>query len=86
MPFGCAVQYKPSAAREVANLEKFGARAAHGIFVGYHLHSGGKWSGDYLVIDVSAYRDHDEGYNVPVHRVKESIPPSETVFPIKTAR
>ena len=67
-------------------MEKFGARTAEGIFVGYHLHSGGKWSGDYLVIDVSAYLEHEDGCHVAVHRVKEIIQPPQIAFPIKEGK
>ena len=71
LPFGCLVQYKPSAARGVANLEKFGARMSQGIFMGCHLHSGGKWSGDYLVLDVAERRERNDGCRLAIHRVKE---------------
>ena len=86
LPFGCLVQYKPASNREKAAVEKFGSRMTQGIFVGYHIHSGGKWSGDYRVIDVSMYRDHREGYSVPVHRVKEIFAPGPAVFPIKEGK
>ena len=50
---------------------KFGATMRPGIFMGYHFHSGGKWSRDYLVIDSDAYSTHPGRRNAHVHRVRE---------------
>ena len=83
LPFGCLVQYKPASIREKEALNKFGPRLTQGIFMGYHPHSGGKWSGDYRVLDVSKYRDRPEGCAAHVHRVKEIFAPGPAVFPIK---
>ena len=80
------MHYKPASTREKEALNKFGPRLTQGIFVGYHLHSGGKWSGDYRVLDVSMYRDRPEGCSVHVHRVKEIFAPGPAVFPIKEGK
>ena len=83
IPFGALVSYKPASSREVSALSKFDTRMVQGIFMGYYLHHGCHWSGDYMVIDVSAYRGRLLGSNVPMHRVKEVHISGSPVFPIK---
>ena len=83
IPFGALVQYKPSSKRETELLSKFGSKMLPAIFVGYHLHSGGRWSGDYLVIDATAYQKRLDGSRIPVHRVKELYYSSPAKFPVQ---
>ena len=83
LPFGCGVHYKPSAKREADEINKFGDRTRPGIFMGYHLHSGGKWSGDYLVVDAIVYAEHSEDFAAHVHRVKEIVVGDAIDFPVK---
>ena len=54
------MHYKTAAEREVKDTKKFDARTRPGIFMGYELHSGGRWSGDGLVIDAEIYSSHDD--------------------------
>ena len=51
IPFGCAVSYKPSRPKDIGRLAKLGEKTCEGIFMGYHLHSGGRWSGDVDILD-----------------------------------
>ncbi len=46
-----------------------------GIFVGYHTHAGGLWSGDCLVADYAPCKKYcDVGRaKVNIHRVKEVV-------------
>ncbi len=46
-----------------------------GVFVGYHTHAGGIWSGDYLVADYAPFKkDGDVGRaKVKIHRAKEVV-------------
>ena len=80
LPFGCEVAYKPSSAREVSLLQKFGPKTRCGIFAGYHMHNGGKWSGDYLVVDADAFTSTPSSRNAYVHRVKEITHDGKIVF------
>ena len=53
-------------------------------WVNYHLHSGGRWAGDYLVIDSLTYGKCPDGSSCHVHRVKNVvIPDGKVVFPVK---
>ncbi len=83
IPFGALIQYKPSSKVEVKLLSKFGSKMLPVIFVGYHLHSGGRWSGDYLLVDAAAYQKRLDGSRIPVHRVKEIHYVGPATFPIK---
>ncbi len=66
----------PSSEKAVV-FQKFGARTRGGIFVGSHLNSGGRWSGDYLVVDAERYCNRRENLPVPVYRVKEMVATKE---------
>jgi hypothetical protein len=84
LPFGCLVEYKPQAEREVDLVLKFDKRTLPGIFMGYHARHGGRWSGDYLIVDVAAYSLAKDKRGVHVHRVKEVLKPTTITFPIRT--
>ena len=37
-------------------IESFGSKAIHGIFLGYHVQSGGLWDGDYIVAGYEPFK------------------------------
>eukprot|EP00959_Pyramimonas_sp_CCMP1952_P401694 8416970-Pyramimonas_sp.AAC.1 len=41
--------------------------------MGCHLHSGGRWSGDYRVIDAATCAEHPDWEYCHVHRVKNIV-------------
>eukprot|EP00959_Pyramimonas_sp_CCMP1952_P268377 5611436-Pyramimonas_sp.AAC.1 len=52
--------------------------------MGYHLHSGGRWSGDYIVLDTATYAKNPDGELCHVHRVKDIIiPDGKVTYPVK---
>ena len=53
IPFGTYVEFMP---QNDTKVESMGAETIPGLFVGYHIHAGGLWSGDYLVADYSPFR------------------------------
>ncbi len=55
-------------------VESMGAKIIPGAFIGYHVHAGGLWSGDYLVADLAPSRkDCDvRRSKVKIHRIKEA--------------
>ena len=53
IPFGAEVTHKPITAKELEELHQFGLKVLSGIFMGYHQHAGGGWSGDVFVADWS---------------------------------
>ena len=56
-PLGCLVNFKPSPTRD--STPKYGAEGHLGVFAGYVLTPGYKWSGDYLVWELTAFRGAD---------------------------
>ncbi len=52
-----------------------GAKTIPGVFLGYHVHAGGLWSGDYYVAALSPFRANcDEVKSkVKIHRIKEVV-------------
>ena len=59
IPFGAYITHMPSSDKKLAELSKYGSKQLPAIFIGYHLHAGGRWSGDYLVVDADNYRKED---------------------------
>eukprot|EP00959_Pyramimonas_sp_CCMP1952_P264408 5529076-Pyramimonas_sp.AAC.1 len=84
IPFGARIFWKclnPDINNETA---KFKENAREGLFMGYHLHSGGRWSGDDLVLDTATYAKNPDGDLRHVHRVKDIIiPDGKFTFPVK---
>ena len=37
-------------------VESMGAKTIPGVFIGYHIHAGGLWSGDYYVAALAPFR------------------------------
>ena len=54
--------------------------------MGYHVHRGGKWSGDYLVVDAEMYAARAENLSAHVHRVTESVFDDNLSFPIRDGK
>jgi hypothetical protein len=83
VPFGAAVSYKPSSPKDLDRLPKFGDKTLPGLFVGYHLHAGGSWSGDYLVVDLEELGEAEAARDVHIKRIKElDIPLGKWSFPL----
>ena len=57
MVYGQRVRYLPSSTRELSERQKFDPVLRDGIFCGYRMHSGGIWSGQYLVIDAERFQE-----------------------------
>ena len=53
------------------------------MFIGYHAHNGGKWSGYYLVVDAEVLASCPSSQTVHVHRIKEIVPDEKLNFPIR---
>ena len=72
VPFGALVDFMPQPDFKVVSM---GAKTIPGVFIGYHVHAGGLWSGDYLVADLAPFRqDCDEAKSkVEIYRAKEVV-------------
>ena len=58
MPFGVCADYPPVVAPK-DKPSTFEAKTQVGLVVGYHVQPGGKWSGDYLVVDLDLSHNPD---------------------------
>jgi len=83
IPFGALVSFYPAGPR-AKQLAKFEARQVDGIFIGYHMHSGGKWSGDYFVVSREDFTTVANERDIHVQRLKEVTP--ATVAPGQPVR
>ena len=65
-----------------------GAKTIPGVFIGYHIHAGGLWSGDYLVADLAPFRqDCDVAKSkVEIHRIKDIVKNHSGTFTFPVAR
>ena len=62
IPFGALIDFRPP--KPILNkFPKFEKRSLPGIFLGYHLMSGERWYGDYLVAPLSDFKEG--GPNLP---------------------
>ena len=66
-------------------LSKMGSRGVPGLFMGYHMHPGGRWSGDYWVSPLADWdATKTSGSKVRFFRVKELVFDScNIVFPMR---
>ena len=65
-------------------MRKFGSKTQPSIFIGYHMHSGGKWSCDYLVVRKDDYVNMEVERDIHVQRVEEVLKHKDLVFAAKT--
>merc|ERR1712078_780423 len=73
IPFGAAVRFKPPKSL-AKRLPKFGPNAVPGIFLGWHIHPGGRWKGEYLVAYWPDFQELGiEAKRIAVHTVQEVI-------------
>ena len=83
IPFGSLVHYKTGTKKHNAGDNKFGPSSSKGIFLGYYMHDGSKWSKDFLVLDLDQAIANAEKY-CPVLRVAQVYAPQADIyFPMK---
>ena len=63
---------------------KFEERTSDGIFLGWHVNLGPRYSGDYLIFDFEAYTSNPSG--ATPRRVKEVFDSYDRTFPLRIAR
>ena len=66
-----------------SKLRKFDPRTKKGIFMGYHVPPGGRWKGDFRVLDLEVCEKAESFNDVRFFRVKEIFPESQLTFPVK---
>ena len=56
-------------------VESMGAKTIPGVSVGYHIHPGAMWSGDYLVADLAPLRKNFDvtREEIKIHRIREVV-------------
>ena len=57
LPFGCKVRFFPANTKKSHEDLKWDSEGQIGVFAGYDLHSGHKWSGSYLVWHLDEFRN-----------------------------
>ena len=70
-PFGCEVEYKPSSPKMQNQMHPFGNKTLPGLFLGYHQHPGGMYSGDMFLVDWEDLAKAERASDVPIRRIKE---------------
>ncbi len=78
IPFGARVQFLPTPGR--GNPKKFAATAEDGLFLGYHLQPGGRWTGDYAVVALTDLLS--DRTRLHPHRIKEVATEAQWEFPM----
>jgi len=89
IPFGACVEFLPVANPNDKN-KTFEAKTRVGLFVGYHVQPGGRWTGDYLVVEFEALRYSPDlpPSSCKVHRTSEVVnfKPTALHFPLADYR
>ncbi len=73
LPFGALVDFLPTPRKDGSVYDdKIEARMKPGLFVGWKLAPGGKWTGDYYVVDFQQFVAHlHDGRVVGEQTIKE---------------
>ena len=72
IPFGAAVDYKPSSEQDKRRLHEFGPSVLAGIFMGYSQQNGGGWSNDLLILDQEDISEAESVKDVYLKRIPAS--------------
>ena len=90
LPFGCLVYFKPSPTRD--DTLKFGPIGHLGVFAGYFMAPGYKWSGNYLVWELRGFCQADPRADASKHHQRTPephvtqvvlLPEGDLQFPLK---
>ena len=74
--FGQMVNYLVDPKRKDHEVhQKFVPKTRKAIFVGYRFAPGGKWKGEYFVVDWNRMKTAESLKDVPIYRVKEMTVP-----------
>ena len=57
LPLGCLVRFLPASTKDSHDKIKWDSEGQYGIFAGYKMKSGCKWSGSYLVWHIDEFKD-----------------------------
>ena len=68
VPFGCGVYFLPSPTKY--DNSKAAPKMSYGVFLGYRLQPNCKWSGSYLVVDLSDFAGKKLGQDTPGHEFR----------------
>ena len=71
IPFGAAVEYKPTSIEGRAQLPKMGSKLLKGIFMGYKTHSGGRYSGELLIADAGDLEAASFASEITIRSIQE---------------
>ncbi|MCP4243319.1 MAG: transposase family protein, partial [bacterium] len=88
LPFGCLVSFSPQPSA-AGSLPKWGPKGISGLFLGYFLQPGGRWSKGYRVVALSEFDAYDFhvgrfGHKPRVQTVDNLYrEPGEFVFPLQ---
>ena len=84
VPFGAEIGYlRFDRDTKADRAHPFSSETHKGLFMGYHLHPGGSWSGDYWVLDHETVKHADNINSLHPVRVKDIILPEYFTFPMR---
>ena len=80
--FGEKIEFLPSQKDLIQDTHPFAPKVREGLFIGYVLASGGRWAGQYMIIDKKKFESRPANRKVTCNVVKEIIVPNEPSFPV----
>ena len=92
VPFGALLDFRPPEPI-LKKMPMMVPRGIPGLMLGYHMLTGGRWSGDYLVSPLSDWEEKgqdvsDQRRKIRIFRVKEIVfdpDPEKITFPLREA-
>ena len=90
IPFGAKVTFKPQPVKQKGiDIPKMADNTKTGVFLGYYLAPGGKWTNEYIVADLEEFVGMDlrVGRKVKTQRIQKIVnwDDKNVVFPLKAA-
>jgi hypothetical protein len=79
LPFGVLIDFLPSPI--AADIPKFAPRAIPGLFIGWRVHTNGKWRNEYLVASMSQIDVANQGKRLELQTVLEVYHNGDYAFP-----
>ena len=86
VPFGAEIRYMHFEGGRAVRNHPIGDKTHPALFMGYVQYPGGKWTGDYWVLDFDKIASASSINNLHCKRVKDIVVPEYFVFPLSTGK
>ena len=86
VPFGALIDYMSIKDGKAVKDHPLGPKTRPGIFMGYAQHHGGRWAGDYMVLDAETLASADKIQGLKPLRIRDIVVPPVITFPVAAGK